>query len=245
MEINSKINKWTILEEKRDKRNHKVYKCLCECGNIAFNYKNNLINGQTKSCKKCGTGKRIDINDYIGKRFGKYLVLEKGPMGPSHAARFYCKCDCGKKNLVYAQCLKNGKSKQCNDCRRKTTGTHRLSKSSTYKSWRGMFQRCYYPKSTNYYLYGGRGIKVCDRWNKFENFLQDMGIKPMGKRIALDRIDSDGDYEPNNCRWLSQDQNNNNRRLSKKNRNNYLIIKKELLCATCIKHIKPDNQNKD
>lgn len=76
---------------------------------------------------------------------------------------------------------------------------HGMTKTSTYRVWWGMICRCKHPVTHGYALYGGRGIKVCDRWLKFENFLEDMGVKPDG--MSLGRRDNDKDYEPGNCRW--------------------------------------------
>lgn len=88
---------------------------------------------------------------------------------------------------------------------------HGMYKTDTYKTYRGMISRCTNPKRPNYHLYGGRGIQVCARWlHSFENFIEDMGEKPTGYQI--DRIDSDGNYEPGNCRWVTPKDNSNNRR---------------------------------
>lgn len=87
---------------------------------------------------------------------------------------------------------------------------------STYWAWRNMIRRCTDPTNSHWYRYGGRGIKVCKRWRKFENFLADMGPRPAGKRgkrplYTLDRKDNDGDYKPSNCRWATTEEQNANK----------------------------------
>ena len=89
---------------------------------------------------------------------------------------------------------------------------HGMSDSSEYTSWEGMKRRCFNPNHKRYSDWGGRGITVCDRWkNSFENFFADMGLKPTSKH-SIDRIDNDGDYCPDNCRWATKEQQVNNRK---------------------------------
>lgn len=86
-----------------------------------------------------------------------------------------------------------------------------------YSTWQGMRQRCNNKKTNNYQHYGGRGIKVCERWDSFANFLADMGERP-SPRHTLDRIDNDGDYEPDNCKWSTRVEQISNRRMGRNNK---------------------------
>lgn len=151
--------------------------------------------------------------DLIGKRFGKLVVKEKGPY-VSGTTRWLCVCDCGTEKFVGSQNLRNGSTKSCGCFRkqhlRESRTIHGYTKTRTYRSWSQMKNRCGNPNYINYSSYGGRGIKVCERWENFENFLEDMGERPLGK--SLDRIDVDGDYEPNNCRWATLEEQAQNKR---------------------------------
>ena len=155
-------------------------------------------------------------SDLRGRRFGKLIVIEVVQL---RSPRTYkVQCDCGKVKTVQGQNLTrtSNPTRSCG-CKAKLRVRHGHAcgenKSPTWRSWRAMKQRCLYPKAMNYPDYGGRGITVCQRWMKFDNFLSDMGERPDG--TTIDRIDSNGNYEPSNCRWSTSKMQNANRKNSK------------------------------
>lgn len=141
-----------------------------------------------------------------------------------------CKCLCGNEIVVRKGNFTNNHTKSCGCLNKEKTSqlnkTHGLSKSSTYKSWQSMLSRCLNKKFTNFENYGGRGIKVCDRWLKFDSFIDDMGLKPY-KDYQIDRINNNGNYDIDNCKWSSRTENCNNR-----NNNVKYNYKGELLSVT-------------
>lgn len=157
----------------------------------------------------------IDENTIIGQRYGK-LTIERS-LGRNDRSTLYveCRCDCGKIVPVRMSYLTFGHTKSCG-CLRNRVALNRTHgeahKTTEWATWVAMRQRCEDPSNKRYDRYGGRGIKVCDRWlDSYEHFLSDMGRKPSPK-YSLDRYpDQNGNYEPGNCRWATPKQQQRNR----------------------------------
>lgn len=157
----------------------------------------------------------------IGKRFGRWTVLKQSgtyrrPGGMGARPCILCRCDCGSKKVIDAHSVRYGHSRSCGCLRKEITAKRRTIHGNTntveYTTWKSMRQRCNNPNDPNFMNYGGRGITICERWQEsFKSFLMDMGHRP-SNRHSLDRVDNDGQYSPDNCRWATRKQQRRNRR---------------------------------
>ena len=140
----------------------------------------------------------------IGDPFRVQLKMSNGKVRRRIVGRYLC--GCGKEFVTNVNNIKTGNTQSCGCFRAvvssERTKTHGMTGTTTYHVWSGMQERCRNPKNKKWHNYGGRGVRVCDRWQSFENFLADMGEAPEGK--SIDRHpDQNGNYEPGNCRWAT------------------------------------------
>lgn len=163
---------------------------------------------------------RHTSSNLTGREFSRLTAIGLAPPGARGNKRWLCRCECGTFKVVFAQVLKNGGTKSCG-CYIRELSRNRLlrhghtthgNRSQIYDAWQSMRSRCNNPKNKAYRNYGGRGIAVCERWNSsFLDFVADMG-EPPSANLSLDRINNNGNYEPENCRWATWTQQRHNRR---------------------------------
>lgn len=161
------------------------------------------------------------FKDITGQRFGRLTAIRLSHMGKGGSV-WSCRCDCGSEPVVVSIVNLGRSTTSCGCAHREELAARNLkhghtprgARSSLYARWGAMMNRCGNPTDLNWRHYGGRGIKVCERWHHFQNFLADMGEPPPG--LTLDRIDNDGAYSNDNCRWVTmKDQAANRRRRTK------------------------------
>lgn len=156
--------------------------------------------------------------DMTGTRFNRLVVLRPVPERSGNGqVRWLCKCDCGREKSVSGDSLRRAFVQSCGCLQLETATSHGMHGTTEYRCWSAMLSRCNNARHRGFKDYGGRGIKVCERWRKFENFLADMGNRP-SPTMSIDRINNDGDYEPGNCRWATSKQQIHNRRRPRQKR---------------------------
>lgn len=155
-----------------------------------------------------------------GKRFGTLLVLRRHGSDNHKKRTWFCRCDCGRTTISLGTNLVKPfrPTRSCRLCSYTRGGIkhrqHGGSGTTEYVIWKNMRQRCTNPRTPAFEYYGGRGIEICKRWNKFENFLADMGPRPAG--LSIERKNNSGNYEPSNCIWADKKTQAMNRRPRKR-----------------------------
>lgn len=169
--------------------------------------------------------KRIDINDFVGQKYGRLTILREGSSvryDKTTMRKVWCMCDCGTEKEIDFNSIRCGRSTSCGCFNREHAkrihtkhGKAMLEtgvRHPDYCIWMKMKSRCLNPNDKSYKNYGGRGITVCDRWkNSFENFISDMGWRP-NKNYSIERIDYNGNYCPENCKWIHKSEQTKNTR---------------------------------
>lgn len=160
--------------------------------------------------------------DLSGIRFGRLTAIRRAPNQGSKTC-WLCHCDCGTSKIVTLGNLRGGQTRSCGCLIPETSsaagkkafrhGEGHDRKTPEYRAWTSMRERCLISSTWNYADYGGRGIRICRRWNRYEYFLQDMGRRPSDAH-SLDRRNVDGPYSPKNCRWATRKEQQRNRRVN-------------------------------
>lgn len=231
-----KFGMLTVVSRSESKRSKSgsvkaMWNCLCECGNTTVVDGYSLRSGH---CKSCGCLIRQQLKNRIsnnrlsllGKRYGRLVVIGDTEKHRGDSSLWICKCDCGKTIQVTADNLQRGKTKSCGCLKKEVEKSgnnsrkHGMSGSRLYIIWCDMKQRCFNSNQKGYKDYGGRGITICDEWkDSFEEFRDWALSHGYSDELTIDRINNDGNYEPDNCRWATMAEQNQNKRNVKRRKN--------------------------
>lgn len=207
----------------RDERKRiAVWECVCDCGNTVFAKGTHLRIGEVRSCgclwRDTFNGRTpSNFKDLTGERFDRLVVLKRMPNTTGYnTTKWLCRCDCGTETVADRSNLIGGRMKSCgclnSEVQAERQRTHGLSKTKLYRIWSDIITRCYNENSDGYKDYGARGIYMSDEWrNDFTAFYRDMA-NGYQKGLEIDRIEVNGPYSKENCRWVTHKVNSRNKR---------------------------------
>jgi hypothetical protein len=219
--MGQKFGKLTVIgRAENDSQGRAMWICKCDCGNPEYKIvrSQHLIRGSVLSCG-CLQREREDLT---GQKFGMLTVIsmaeDRIKSNGNNVSRCKCKCDCGNETIVDASALKSKHTQSCgclqgehhNDSR------HDIGKTRLYRIWGDMKQRCYNPNNDNFKHYGARGIEICSEWKDSYSSFKEWAINNgYADNLSIDRIDTNGNYEPQNCRWSTEEDQANNTRTNR------------------------------
>lgn len=233
--IGTKINDLTFVEEVERRKGKRRFICKCICGSEKSYNGIDVLRGHTKNCGCARKAKLLERNkkdnpskyvkhkskypydECIGTTVNHLKFIKEIERSKRNRRQFIVRCECGKEFKCEGVMVFNRSIRSCGCFKRSGLNkTHGLTNTPEYQIWASMIQRCVNPNDESYVNYGGRGIKVCDRWLDFDNFLMDMGNRT-NPEYTLERIDVNGDYEPYNCIWDTRIVQSRNQRLRSDN----------------------------
>lgn len=211
-----RFGRLVAIEHIKSEKQGTFWKCKCDCGTEYITTSSHLLNGYTKSC---GCLKKSQENELAGTRFGYWTVLSKAQTR-NGISYWNCRCDCGNERKVSTCNLITGKSKSCGCYQKQVlkqrTFKHGMTNSRLYTIYNDMKHRTQNPNDPAFKHYGKRGITICDEWlgeDGFSNFVEWSINNGYSDDLSIDRIEVNGNYCPENCRWATSEVQGNNKRV--------------------------------